>query len=177
MMIQKLCLLTLFSSFLILSCGSQGGNDRSKLVIEDLPFDEAETAKDYADLVLKAIKTNREKPVKNEFAVDAPLNLVKLNRIVGMYATGIGGRSDWDFHDFHELSGSTDQSQGFDYAWLDQKGRLGIQIFIMPKHDGKEYYIDKLEFRSRLEVMESVSFPTGEDIEDYKKINYDWVKK
>lgn len=177
MIIQKLCLLTLFSTFLILSCGSNGGNDNSKAVIEDLPFTEAETAKEYADLVLKAIRTNREKPIKNEFAKDAPLNLVKLNRIVGMYATGVGGRKDWDFHDFHVLSGSTDQSQGFDYAWLDQKGRLGIQIFIQPKHDGQTYYIDKLDFRSRLDVMESVSFPLGEDIEEYKKISYDWVKK
>lgn len=158
------------------SCGGEG-KEAKKMVIEDLPFNKAESAKEYADLVLKAIKTSREKPLKDEFGPEKAVNIVQLNRIVSMYSSGIGGRKDWDFHDFHELSKSTDQSQGFDYAWLDQKGRLGIQIFIKPAHDGKAYHIESMDFRSRLDVMESVTFPTGESIENYKKINYDWVEK
>ena len=159
------------------SCGGgQSSSDSSDMAVADLPFQTAETAKEYADIVLKSIRTSREKPLHNQFKDGTPVNLVKLKRLIGMYSTGIGGR-EWEFHDFHDLSGSTDQSQGFDYAWLDLKGRLGIQIFILPKHDGTKYYIDQLDFQSRLDVMDSVTFPSGEDIVEYKKINYDWEKK
>ncbi len=166
----------LFAVLFFSSCGgssSGGGN----VEIADLPFESAQTAKAYSDIVLKSIRTNREKPLQGQFKEGTAVNLVKLNRIVGMYSTAIGGRDDWDYFDFHDLSGSTDQSQGFDYAWLDQKGRLGLQIFVLTKHDGTNYYIDKLDFQSRLDVIESVSFPAGDNIDDYKKIDYNWEKK
>jgi len=159
------------------SCGGgQSSTESSNKQIADLPFQSAETAKEYADIVLKSIRTNREKPLHDQFQTGTAVNLVKLKRLIGMYSTGIGGR-EWEFHDFHDLSGSSDQSQGFDYAWLDLKGRLGIQIYILPKHDGEKYYIDQLDFQSRLDVMDSVTFPSGDDIAEYKKINYDWDKK
>ena len=124
-------------------------------------------------MILKTIRTNRDKPLSKEFAEGTPLNRVQLNRIVGMYSTGIGGRDDWEYYDFFELNNNKDESNGFDYAWLDPKGRLGIQIYILPKQVEDRYFIEKLEFRSRIEVMESVAFPGGE-IDDYKKIDYDW---
>ena len=159
------------------SCGSSGaaGADGVKEVA-DLQFTSATSAKEYAEIVLKSIRTNRDKPLQNQFKTGQAVNFVKLKRLVNMYSTGIGGRDDWEFHDFFELSKNTDESKGFDYAWLDQKGRLGMQIFIQPIKEGNSYYIDKLDFRSRLDVIDSVNFPSGQDIDDYKKINYDWVK-
>ena len=159
------------------SCGGSGttGADGVKEVA-DLPFRSATSAKEYAEMVLRSIKTNRDKPLQNQFKSGETVNFVKLKRLVSMYGSGIGGRDDWEFHDFYELSEDTDETKGFDYAWLDQKGRLGIQIYILPKKDGDAYYIDQLDFRSRLDVIESVNFPSGQEIDDYKKINYDWVK-
>lgn len=159
-----------------MSCGGSDSSTKEAKVIEDLPFASVETAKEYADTVLKAIKTSRGKTLVSEFADGTAINQVKLNRIVSMYGTGIGGRRDWKFNDFHVMSGSTDQTEGFDFAWLDPKGRLGIQMYILPKHDGNKFYLDRIDFRSRLDVIESVSFPTGEDIDDYKKIDFDWEK-
>lgn len=161
-------------SFAFSSCGGSGSTSDETKVIEDLPFAKVETAKEYSDLVLKAIKTNRGKVLYTEFESGVAINQVKFNRIVSMFSTGIGGRKDWKYYDFHQLSGSTDQTAGFDYAWLDPKGRLGIQLFIKPKHDGTKFYIDHIDFRSRIDVIDSVSFPTGEEIDDYKKVSYDW---
>lgn len=159
-------------AFLIASCGGSGEKSQPK-VIGDLPFAQAKDAKAYADVVLRAIKTNRGKILAEQFASDVPLNKVKFNRLVSMYGSGIGGR-EWEAFDFHELSKSSDQSKGFDYAWLDQKGRLGLQIYILPKHNGDNFELEKIEFRSRLKVMESVGFPSGEEIDEYKKVDYDW---
>ena len=166
------------SLFLIFqSCGGSSATGVSGVKeVADLPFASATSAKEYADIVLKSIRTNRDKPLQNQFKTGEPINFVKLKRLVNMYSTGIGGRDDWDYFDFFELSESKDQTKGFDFAWLDQKGRLGLQIFIKPQKDGDQFYIDQIEFRSRLEVIESVSFPSGKELDDYKKINYDWVK-
>ena len=162
----------LLLSLFLFSCGNDDSGNR-QMNIQDLPYHRAVDAKTYADLILKTIRTNRDRPLAREFAHGTPLNRVQLNRIVGMYSTGIGGRKDWQYYDFYELGDKTDQTGGFDYAWLDPKGRLGIQIFILPKLEGERFVLDKIEFRSRIDVMESVAFPGG-PIDDYKKINYDW---
>lgn len=143
-------------------------------VIEDLPFAHSKEAKIYADLILKAIRTNRPKVLFDQFGHEAALNRVQFNRIASMYSTGISGREDWEFHDFHQLGGRTDQSKSFHYAWLDPHGRLGLQIYINTGHNGSRYYIENIDFRSRLEVMESISFPSGNEIEDYFKIPHSW---
>jgi hypothetical protein len=156
------------------ACGSSDSSGSQVVLIEDLPFVNATDAKHYADLVIKAVRTNRSKPIADEFAPDAAINLVKFNRLVMMYSTGIGGRKDWEYYDFHELSGSSDQTVGFDYGWLDPKGRLGLQIYVRPKHNGTKFYIDHLEFRSRIDVIDSAAFPDGDEIDDYKKVKFDW---
>lgn len=173
MMILKNTVL-LVVAIIILGCGNSDSGGSSMMLIEDLPFANATDAKQYADLVIKAIRTNRSKPIADEFASDAAINLVKFNRLVSMYSTGIGGRNDWEYYDFHELSGSSDQTVGFDYGWLDPKGRLGLQIYVRPKHNGTKFYIDHLEFRSRIDVIDSAAFPDGTEIADYKKIQFDW---
>ena len=162
---------------IVQACGGSGTSGNSGVKeVADLPFSSATSAKEYAEIVLKSIKTNRDKPLQNQFKPGEAINLAKLKRLVNMYSTGIGGRDDWEYHDFFELSENEDESKGFDYAWLDQKGKLGMQIFILAKKDGESYYIDDLDFRSRIDVIDSVNFPSGQDIDDYKKINYDWVK-
>ncbi len=162
---------------IVQACGGSGASGTSGVKeVADLPFSSATSGKQYAELVLKSIKTNRDKPLQNQFKSGESVNYVKLKRLVNMYSTGIGGRDDWEYHDFFELSKDKDESKGFDYAWLDQKGKLGMQIFIRAKKDGESYYIDELDFRSRLDVIDSVNFPSGQEIDDYKKINYDWVK-
>ena len=166
---------TLFS-FLILylfliSCGSS--NQRRPL-IKDLPFGKAKDAKEYADVVLKSIKSNRDKPLVFEMKNPDAINHYQLKRFVGMYSTAMIGRDDWQEYDIYAQSKNKDQSNGFDYAWLEPKGRLGLQIYILPKQREKgEYYIEKLEFRSRIDVMESGGFPDGE-ISNYKKLDFNW---
>lgn len=166
----------LFFAFLaitLISCGGSSDTAKNKS-IDDLPFATTTDAKVYSDLILRSIKTNRDKPLFSELATKTAADASKLNKIVAMYSTGIGGR-DWDFYDIHELSGSDNDTEGFDYAWLDQRGRLGLQIRIIPVAKEKGFALDKIEFRSRIEIMESVAIPGGDTIDDYKKIEYEWA--
>lgn len=166
--ISVLCLL-------FASCQASLNNPR-ELVISDLPFHKASNAKEYADFVLKAIRTNRDIPINQEFELaEISVNGDRLNEVIGMYSTGIGGRDDWNFYDIHSEAASLKGIKGFDYAWLDPKGRLGIQIYIQPVSTENGFALELLELRSRLSVMDSEAFPGGE-ISDYKKIDYDWSK-
>lgn len=168
---MRLSFFVLIISVLWVSCG---GSSDGRSSIADLPFEQAKTAKEYADLVLKSIKTNRDKPLAMEFTNPDEINHYQLKRTVGMYSTAMGGRDDWQYYDLYEQSNKKDQSKGFDYAWLEPKGRLGLQIYILPTQDESgRFSIEKLEFRSRIDVMESKGFPHGE-IDDYKKLDFKW---
>ena len=161
-------------SLLAISCGDSGDSDSGRKAFTDLPFEKAADAKEYADLVIKSIKTNRDKPVAQEFTDNKGVDISKLRRMVGMYSTGITGRRDWEEYDIYELSDNKDASKGFDYAWLEPQGRLGMQIYVLPKQDETgRFTLEKLEFRSRIDVMESYGFPDGK-ISDYKKLNFKW---
>jgi len=144
--------------------------------IADLAFTKAEDGKQYADLILRALKTNRKQPIYDQLQNRDEVNLVEFNRWISMYSTGITGRKDWEFRDIYVENKAKGESKVYDYAWLDPKGRLGIQIGIVPIKTDKGYKLDKLELRSRLDVMESVSIPGGE-IENYKKLEYNWDTK
>ena len=151
-------------------------NNPRELVINDLPFHKASDAKEYADLILKAIRTNRDIPIGQEYDLAGiSVDSDRLNELIGMYSTGIGGRDDWNFYDIHSEAESVEGIKGFDYAWLDPKGRLGIQLYIQPISTETGFALELLEFRSRLSVMDSEAVPGGE-INDYKKIDYDWSK-
>lgn len=166
---------SLLAIMLLMSCGGGSGSSRQLRVV-DLPFDEVNNRKAYADLILKAIRTNRDIPLYAEFERgEVVVDKVKFNEIIGMYSSGIGGRTDWAFYDIQEERESYDNIKGFDYAWLDPEGRLGIQIYIEPVKTNGGFGLQRIEFRSRLEVMESISFPGGQ-IDNYKKLNYDWSK-
>ena len=161
--------LLIIASFLI-SCDSSS----SRKEYEGLPFAEAATGKEYSDLIIKAIKTNRDKPIAEEFSNTLKIDEFQLRRLVGMYSTGITGRSDWKEYDIHDLSKEKDTSNGFDYAWLEPHGRLGMQIFVLPiQNKNGRFTLQKLELRSRIDVMESMAFPSAE-ISNYKKINFNW---
>lgn len=154
----------------IFACGNN--NTQSKKMIDDLPFHKAEDAKAYADLILKAIKTNRHLPVFQEFS-NKTLDVDSVDYFVSMYSTGIGGRDDWDFIDVYGDSEQKTDTNEFEYAWLDPNGRLGIQLKIIPEGTSNGFNLKKIEFRSRLSVMKSHAFPGGE-ISNYEKIEYDW---
>jgi hypothetical protein len=161
-------------STFLLSCDSDTTSSGKKPFIKDLPFSKAKDAKEYADLVLKSIKSNRDKPLVFEMKNPDAINHYQLKRFVGMYSTALIGRDDWQEYDIYAQSKNKDQSIGFDYAWLEPKGRLGLQIYILPKQrETGEYFIDKLEFRSRIDVMECRGFPGGE-ISNYKKLDFNW---
>jgi len=51
---------------ILLMGACKDSSDTGKKVIDDLPFAKAETAKAYADLILKSIRTNRDKPIYQE---------------------------------------------------------------------------------------------------------------
>jgi len=167
---MRINFLVLVIGTLFLSCDSSSARKE----YEGLPFADAENAKEYADLIIKAIKTNRDKPIAEEFSNTLDIDDFQLRRLVGMYSTGITGRSDWEEYDIHELSKEKDASNGFDYAWLEPRGRLGMQIFVLPiQNKNGRFTLQKLELRSRIDVMESMAFPFVE-ISNYKKIDFDW---
>lgn len=169
---MRILVFALSFTFILLSCGDKGSSDSGRKVFSDLPFEKATDAKQYADLIIKSIRTNRDKPIAQEFTDNKSVDEFQLRRMVGMYSTGITGRKDWDEVDLFEVSKKKDATKGFDYAWLEPKGRLGMQIFVLPKQEENgRFTIEKLEFRSRIDVMESFGFPQGE-ISDYKKLNY-----
>lgn len=159
-----------FSLLIFASCGNQVQENRRKLIIDDLPFASAKDAKEYADLVIKAIRTNRDIPLVQEFLTDKDANSDRLNTIVGMYASAIGSR-EWEYFDIYDLSKKKIPEKGFDYVWKDLKGSTAMQIFILPETNKHGFYIKSLEFRSRIDVMESIAFPGGE-IDNFKKIKY-----
>ncbi|MFT4567544.1 MAG: hypothetical protein ACI9FN_002511 [Saprospiraceae bacterium] len=169
-----------FSLFLLcfFSCDSKvpsiipSGNNE----IDDLPFSKVEDGKAYADLILRALSTNRKQPIYDQMIDRNDINVLDFNRWISMYSTGITGRKDWEFRDIYEENDRKKKGEGYDYAWLDPKGRLGLQVNILPIKTDNGYKVKKMEFRSRLEIMESIAIPGGE-IEDYKKLNYNWDKE
>lgn len=167
----------LFLSFIIFlsACGGSSSTEAKK-TISDLPFNTAADAKEYADIVLKAIRTDRDQPVYQEFQNTNAIDQDSLRQFIGMYSTAIGGRNDWEFIDVYGDSQTKDDSDGFDYAWLDPSSRLAFQIKITPVGTAKGFDLEKIEFRSRLEVMSSRGFPGGV-ISDYEKLDYDWEAK
>ena len=170
---MRLSFFPLFLACILLSC-SNGGSDSGRRIFEDLPFERAENSKEYADIIIKSIRTNRNKPILQEFSDQKKVDAFQLRRIVSMYSTALSGREDWEEYDIYDLSKKKDMSKGFDFAWLEPKGRLGMQIFVLPKQDKSgRFSLEKLEFRSRIKVMESKGFPHGK-IGDYKKLDFEW---
>lgn len=164
-------------TLLLISCGDKapsnspsGDND-----ITDLPFSTVETPKGYADLILRALKTNRKQPIYDQMDNRDDINVLDFNRYISMYSTAITGRKDWEFRDIYDENVKKDDKNGFDYAWLDPKGRLGLQINILPVKTESGYKVKVIEMRSRLDIMESIAIPGG-PIEEYKKLNYNWEK-
>ncbi|MEL6122941.1 MAG: hypothetical protein AAFR14_04410 [Bacteroidota bacterium] len=163
---------------LMASCTNKSEEGSATVVdveIKDLPFEAAQTPKEFADIVLKAIKTNRDRPIFKQLVDSEQLDYEYFNSMIGMYSTGIGGRDDWEFRDVHDETGAAKDATGFDFAWLDPRDRLGIQIYIEPVKQGDRYFLRRLELRSRLEVMRSISFPDGAEISDYKKLDFNWT--
>ena len=154
-------------------CACKQDSDTRKKVIDDLPFAKAESAKAYADLILKSIRTNRDRPLYDEYADPSEISPDSLDYYISMYSTGIGGREDWEFIDVAAGSENELKAKAFDYAWLDPSGRLGIQIKVVTGGEKGAYILDRLELRSRLDVMTSRSIPGGV-ISNYEKIDYDW---
>jgi len=139
-----------------------------KKVIADLAFHKAVNEKEYADLILHALKTNRDKVLHAEFD-DKSISHSDLNRIISAYSQSIGSK-DWDFVDVETEDEMKNLIDGIDYNWHDKRGRVAIQINIQPqKNDNNRFTLSKIEFRSRLDILPSFSFPGGE-ITDYKKI-------
>ena len=166
---MKIAVYILLASFMIISCGDTAKNNNSK--IKDLAFADAETAKEYADLIIKTIRTSRDKVVFSEFVTTEDIDPQHLNVMVKTYAQAIGEkRKAWEFFDnYAENGGEPAAGKGYDYTWYDERGRVAIQINILPKGNSKRFKLEKLEFRSRIEILESEAFPGGA-INDFKKI-------
>lgn len=165
---QAFYLLTL--SFLIIGCGGDATTSSSSK-IKDLAFEDASTAKEYADLIIKTIRTNRDKVVFQQFADRTDINSTDLNIMIKTYAQAIGEkRKVWEYVDFYEENGGEPKGDaGFDYTWYDERGRIAIQLNVLPKGSAHGFKLQKLEFRSRIEILDSEAFPGGE-ISDYKKL-------
>lgn len=160
----SLCL----SVFLLGSCDTAMKVDGKK-VISDLAFHKATSVKEYSDLVLRAIKTNRDKVVLSELGA-LPVNPTELNRVISAYSQSIGSKG-WEFSDVESEEDLQDLTDGIDFNWHDKKGRIAVQINIKaePKENQSGFILNKIEFRSRLDILPSFAFPGGE-IPDYKKM-------
>ncbi len=166
---MKYTLYILVASLMFISCGDSATSKTSK--IKDLAFEDVSNANEYADLIIKTLRTNRDKVIYSEFDSKEGIDANKLNTMVKTYAQAIGEkRKVWEFVDYYkENGGEPADGQGYDYTWYDERGRIAIQINILPKGSSTGFSLDKLEFRSRIEILESEAFPGGA-INDYKKI-------
>lgn len=157
-------------SILIMSCGADTNNSTPKK-IKDLAFEDSADAKEYADLIIKTIRTNRDKVLYQQFVDKTEINKQHLNMMVKTYALAVGDKREvWEFVDYYaENGGRPSGDQGYDYTWYDERGRIAIQINVLPKGSSNGFGLDKLEFRSRIDILKSEAFPGGE-IDDYKKL-------
>jgi len=161
----KLFFTFLISAFII-GCGS---SDSSNNMIKDLAFQKAQTSKEYSDLILKAVRTSRGKVVFDQLNDKAEIDFKRLNYIVNAYSQSVGN-SKWEYEDYYaEHEGEPGKGKGYDYTWYDKRGRIAIQVNILPTGTSKQFKLDKIEFRSRIDILESEAFPGGE-IDDYKKL-------
>lgn len=169
MTIRHIFILFSLSVFLI-SCGADSSTNSPKK-IKDLAFEDSADAKEYADLIVKTVRTNRDKVVFQQFADQSKIDKNQLNIMIKTYAQAIGDkRGSWEYVDYYaENGGSPSGDQGYDYTWYDERGRIAIQINVLPKGSSNGFTLDKLEFRSRIDILNSEAFPGG-PIDDYKKL-------
>lgn len=166
-MTAKYFTLILFFALLLTSCGN---NSPVKAISEsDLQFGTAKDAKDYSDMVLKALRTNRDKVILDQFTQGQDIDGRRLDVQVNAYSQSFG-KKDWEYRDEFDAAGAKDMTKGFDYSWYDKRGRIAMQVNVLPESKNGTFKLKKLEFRSRIDVLESEAFPGGK-IDDYKKIN------
>lgn len=156
-------------SILLIACG--GNTNSSSPKIKDLAFENSSTSKEYADLIIKTVRTNRDKVLFKQFTDSKDIDPKQLNLMVKTYAQAFGDKKKaWDFVDFYaENGGQPSGKEGFDYTWYDERGRIAIQLNVLPKGTSNGFTLEKLEFRSRIDVLDSEAFPGG-PIDDYKKL-------
>lgn len=149
--------------FLISSCGSgNSGNSPS-----DLNFNEVETAAAFNDLIIKAIKTNRSSVILSKYSKDVILDENSLSAMINAYSQAIG-KKKWEY-EAYTFKGK--EITGYGYRWLDPYSRTAIIIEINNRKDSKEFSIDQIEFASRLDVLDSYSYPGGEVSENRLLLN------
>lgn len=156
-------------TILLIACG--GNSNSSSPKIKDLAFEDSATSKEYADLIIKTVRTNRDKVLFNQFSDTKDIDPKQLNLMVKTYAQAFGDKKKaWEFVDYYaENGGEPSGKEGFDYTWYDERGRIAIQLNVLPKGSSNGFSLDKLEFRSRIDVLASEAFPGG-SIGDYKKL-------
>lgn len=160
----------IFSLLLCIGLLACGDNSHVKSISQsDLKFDTAKDAKAYADMILKAVRTNRDKVVAEQFTKGVAIDAKRLDVQVNAYSQSFG-KKEWEYRDEFDLSGNKDMTKGFDYSWYDKRGRIAMQINVLPQSQNGSFSLQKLEFRSRIEVLDSEAFPGGA-IDDYKKVN------
>jgi len=166
---MKHTLYILIISLGIISCGDSSNTKSSK--IKDLAFEHVDSAKEYSDLIIKAFRTNRDKVIYSQLDSKEGIDAQKLNTMIKTYTQAIGGKmKEWEYVDFYaENGGEPKEGQGYDYTWYDERGRIAVQINVLPNGTSNGFNLGKIEFRSRLEILESEAFPGG-PINDYKKI-------
>lgn len=154
---------------LLIACGGNTNTNTPK--IKDLAFENSATSKEYADLIVKTVRTNRDKVLFNQFTDSKDINPEQLNLMVKTYAQAFGDKKKaWEFVDYYaENGGEPSGKEGYDYTWYDERGRIAIQINVLPKGSSNGFTLEKLEFRSRIDVLDSEAFPGG-PIGDYKKL-------
>jgi len=165
----RFVIFVLSAAILCIACG--GNSNTSSPKIKDLAFENSSSPKEYADLIIKTVRTNRDKVLFEQFSDSNDIDPKQLNLMVKTYSQAFGDKKkEWEFVDFYAANGGEPSAlEGYDYTWYDERGRIAIQINVLPKGSSNGFSLEKLEFRSRIDVLDSEAFPGG-PIGDYKKL-------
>lgn len=116
----------------------------------DLEFSKSKNAQEYADLILRAIKTNRGKVIANQLSKDS-LDTKELQHTVHSFGQAIN-RKGWAMDSAEEKI--KDQAKRINYSWYDKKNRETVRISV-DVIQNKSFQLNKLNFNSRIEALDS----------------------
>ncbi len=143
---------------LFLSACDNGPNADGTKTIADLNFAKAVDKQEYCDLILKSIVTSRPKVTLKEFESLDGIDRKELIESLSGYGQAINKRKGWEKDSY---SFKKDGAEHIGYRWIDERHRTAVLIEITTSYSENRYAIRQLSLASRLEVLDSKSFPGG----------------
>jgi len=136
-----------------MSCGSESKTKTSSP--KDLNFSSINTPEDYSDMVLKAISSYRGSIVGSKIQAEKEIDQARLKRTSNMYAEAMV-QKEWIREDDEIIQNGNKFEKS--YKWLDKRRRVAMNIIINTTKRGNEISLDKISFKSNLDILDSVDF-------------------